>query len=96
VGLYLAPPQKAAVVCVDEKPQIQALERTAPVPPMLLGTPERCSHGHHRHGTVDLFAALDTATGTVISAVSAQHTAEDFIGFSPRSTVRSRRIWTFT
>ncbi|SQE00909.1 conserved hypothetical protein [Parafrankia sp. Ea1.12] len=81
VGLYLDPPRNAAVFSVDEKPQIQALERTAPVLPMVPGTPERRSHDYHRHGTVDLFAALNTATGKVLSAVSAQHTARDFIGF---------------
>src|SRR5437879_10430236 len=61
VGLYLAPPANAAVFCVDEKPQIQALERTAPVLPMLPGVPERRSHDYIRHGTIALFAALNTA-----------------------------------
>ncbi|MFI0243132.1 IS630 family transposase [Streptomyces sp. NPDC016845] len=81
VGLYLAPPAKAAVFCVDEKPQIQALERTAPVLPMIPGTPERRSFDYIRHGTVDLFAALNTATGKVITAWSARHAAEDFRDF---------------
>ncbi|MFE3187352.1 IS630 family transposase [Streptomyces violascens] len=81
VGLYLAPPAKAAVFCVDEKPQIQALERTAPVLPMVPGTPERRSFDYVRHGTVDLFAALNTATGKVIAAWSARHAAEDFRDF---------------
>jgi transposase len=81
VGLYLAPPANAAVFSVDEKPQIQALERTAPVLPMVPGTPERRSHDYHRHGTVDLFAALNTATGKVIGTASARHAAEDFTGF---------------
>jgi hypothetical protein len=62
----LAPPARAAVFCVDEKPQIQALERTAPVPPMIPGNPERRSFDCTRHGTVDLFAALNTAIGKVI------------------------------
>ena len=66
VGLYLAPPANAAVFSVDEKPQIQALERTAPVLPMVPGTPERRSHDYERHGTVDLLAALNTATGVAI------------------------------
>lgn len=70
VGLYLAPPANAAVFAVDEKPQIQALERTAPVLPMLPGTPERRSFDYVRHGTVDLFAALNTATGKVIGHLS--------------------------
>jgi transposase len=81
VGLYLAPPANAAVFSVDEKPQIQALERTAPVLPMLPGVPERRSFDYERHGTTDLFAALDIATGKVISKLSAQHTAADFRDF---------------
>ncbi len=81
VGLYLAPPATAAVFCVDEKPQIQALERTAPVLPMIPGIPERRSFDYTRHGTVDLFAALNTATGKVIGKLAAQHTAEDFRDF---------------
>src|SRR5258706_12552113 len=81
VGLYLAPPANAAVFSMDEKPQIQALERTAPVLPMVPGTPERRSYDYHRHGTVDLFAALNTATGKVIGKTSARHTAADFKEF---------------
>src|SRR5262249_50869464 len=81
VGLYLAPPANAAVFCVDEKPQIQALERTAPVLPMLPGVPERRSFDYERHGTIDLFAALNIATGKVIGKLSAQHPAVDFRDF---------------
>ena len=81
IGLYLAPPARAAVFAVDEKPQIQALERTAPVLPMIPGTPERRSFDYTRHGTIDLFAALNTATGKVISHLSAQHRAVDFRDF---------------
>jgi transposase len=81
VGLYLAPPACAAVFSVDEKPQIQALERTAPVLPMIPGVPERRSFDYVRHGTIDLFAALNIATGTVISKLSAQHRAVDFRDF---------------
>jgi transposase len=81
VGLYLAPPENAAVFSVDEKPQIQALERTAPVLPMIPGVPERRSHDYVRHGTTDLFAALNTATGKVIGKLSAQHRAVDFRDF---------------
>ncbi|WP_432251493.1 IS630 family transposase [Streptomyces sp. HNM1019] len=81
VGLYLAPPANAAVFAVDEKPQIQALERTAPVLPMVPGTPERRSFDYIRHGTVDLFVALNTATGKVIGRLSAQHRAVDFRDF---------------
>ena len=80
-GLYLAPPANAAVFAVDEKPQIQALERTAPVLPMIPGVPERRSSGYTRHGTIDLFAALNTATGKVIGKLSAQHRAVDFRDF---------------
>jgi transposase len=81
VGLYLAPPANAAVFAVDEKPQIQALERTAPVLAMIPGTPERRSHDYVRHGTIDLFAALNTATGKVIGKLSARHRAVDFRDF---------------
>ena len=81
VGLYLAPPANAAVFAVDEKPQIQALERTAPVLPMIPGVPERRSFDYTRHGTIDLFAALNTATGKVIGKLSAQHRAIDFRDF---------------
>ena len=81
VGLYLAPPANAVVFAVDEKPQIQALERTAPVLPMIPGVPERRSHDYVRHGTIDLFAALNTATGKVIGKLSAQHRAVDFRDF---------------
>ena len=81
VGLYLAPPANAAVFAVDEKPQIQALERTAPVLPMMPGVPERRSFDYERHGTIDLFAALNTATGKVIGKLSAQHRAAGFRDF---------------
>jgi len=67
VGLYLNPPVAAAVFAVDEKPQIQALNRTAPILPMLPTTPARASHDYQRNGTVDLFAALEIATGRVIT-----------------------------
>jgi transposase len=80
-GLYLAPPANAAVFSMDEKPQIQALERTAPVLPMIPGVPERRSFDYVRHGTVDLFAALNIATGKVIGKLSAQHRAVDFRDF---------------
>ena len=64
VGLYLAPPENAVVLCVDEKSQIQALDRTAPMLPMQPGLPERRTHDYVRHGTTTLFAALEIATGT--------------------------------
>jgi transposase len=81
VGLYLAPPANAVVFSVDEKPQIQALQRTAPVLPMIPGVPERRSFDYDRHGTIDLFAALNIATGKVIGKLSAQHRAVDFRDF---------------
>ena len=81
VGIYLNPPRNAVVFSVDEKPQIQALERTAPVLPMLPGVPERRSFDYERHGTTDLFAALNIANGKIISKLSAQHTAADFRDF---------------
>ncbi|MGP3942581.1 IS630 family transposase [Streptomyces sp. 6N106] len=80
-GLYLAPLANAAVFAVEDKSQIQALEPTAPVLPMVPGTPERRSFDYVRHGTVDLFAALNTATGKVIGKLSAQHCAVDFRDF---------------
>jgi transposase len=81
VGLYLNPPEAAAVFAVDEKPQIQALDRTAPTLPMLPTTPKRATHDYERNGTVDLFAALDIARGTVISDIRSSHTQHDFVAF---------------
>ena len=63
VGLYLDPPERAVVLCVDEKSQIQALDRTAPILPMLPGVPERATHDYRRAGTSSLYAALDLTTG---------------------------------
>jgi transposase len=81
VGLYLNPPVAAAVFAVDEKPQIQALNRTAPTLPMLPTTPQRATHDYQRNGTCDLFAALNTVTGEVIHDIRAKHTSDDFIAF---------------
>src|SRR6187549_1183497 len=81
VGLYLAPPERALVLSVDEKSQIQALDRTQPVLPMQPGQPERRSHDYIRHGTTTLFAALDTATGEVIGECHRRHRATDFRKF---------------
>ena len=81
VGLYPAPPANAVVFCVDEKPRIQALTRSAPVLPMIPGTAAHRSHDDHRHGTVDLFAALNTATGMAIGKVTARHAAVNSIAF---------------
>lgn len=81
VGLYLNPPDRALVLCVDEKPQIQANEGTAPVLPMRPGQVERRSHDYVRHGTIDLFAALDVKAGTVIGACKGRHRATEFHAF---------------
>src|SRR6266446_284433 len=78
VGLYLAPPERAVVLCVDEKSQIQALDRTQPLLPMRPGQAERRSHDYTRHGTTSLFAALDIATGTVIGRCHRRHRAVEF------------------
>src|ERR671930_443242 len=81
VGLYLDPPEAALVLCVDEKSQIQALDRTAPSLPILPTTPARRSHDYVRHGTASLFAALDVASGKVISAVHRRHRHQEFLQF---------------
>ena len=81
VGLYLNPPERAVVLCVDEKSQIQALDRTAPILPMLPGTPERATHDYKRSGTSSLYAALDLTTGKVIGALHARHRAIEFKKF---------------
>jgi transposase len=81
VGLYLDPPERAVVLCVDEKSQIQALDRTAPILPMLPGTPQRATHDYKRHGTSSLYAALDITTGKVIGSLHAKHRAIEFKKF---------------
>jgi len=81
VGLYLNPPERALVLCVDEKTQIQALNRTAPVFPMLPGAPARASHDYVRHGISSLYAALDVATGQVIGSLHARHRSQEFLAF---------------
>lgn len=81
VGLYLNPPDKAMVLCVDEKSQVQALERTQPVLPMGLGYVEGVSHGYIRHGTTTLFAALDIATGHVLTQCRHRHRHQEYLGF---------------
>ncbi len=81
VGLYLNPPDAAVVLCVDEKTQIQALDRTAPVFPLMPGTPERRTHDYVRNGTTNLYAALDVASGNVISDLTPRHRAEEFRRF---------------
>jgi transposase-like protein/transposase len=81
VGLYHNPPEKAVVLCVDEKSGMQALDRSQPVLPMMPGMPERRSHDYARHGVTSLFAAFDIADGTVISALHRQHRAVEFKKF---------------
>ncbi len=81
VGLYLNPPDAAVVLCVDEKSQIQALDRTAPVLPLLPGTPSRRTHDYRRNGITNLYAALDVASGNVISDLTDRHRAEEFRRF---------------
>ena len=81
VGLYLNPPERAVVLCVDEKSQIQALDRTAPILPMLPGTPQRATHDYKRAGTSSLYAALDLTTGKVIGRLHSRHRAVEFKQF---------------
>jgi len=81
VGLYLNPPEKALVLCVDEKSEIQALDRTAPLLPMRPGQVERRTHDYQRHGTLSLFAALDAATGRVVGACQRRHRSAEFVKF---------------
>ena len=81
VGLYHNPPEKAVVLCVDEKSQVQALDRSQPVLPMMPGMPERRTHDYARHGTTSLFAAFSTADGTVISELHRRHRHQEWIKF---------------
>jgi len=81
VGLYMSPPENALVLCVDEKSQIQALNRTQPVLPMRIGEVERRTHDYDRHGTTTLFAALDVATGNVLGKCYPRHRATEFLDF---------------
>jgi transposase len=84
VGLYLDPPERAVVLCVDVKSQIQALDRSAPVLPMLPGTPERATHDYKRSGTSSLYAALDIGSGQLIGSLHARHRAVEFKKFLRR------------
>ncbi len=84
VGLYLNPPDNALVLCVDEKSQIQALDRTQPILPLTPGLPERRTHDYRRHGTISLFAALDVATGKVIGETHRRHRSVEFRHFLDR------------
>lgn len=84
VGLYLNPPERAIVLCVDEKSQIQALERTQPILPIRPGLPESATHDYVRHGTATLFAALEVATGKVTEQVFDRHRHQEFLRFLKR------------
>jgi transposase len=81
IGLYHNPPERAVVLCVDEKSQVQALDRSQPVLPMMPGMPERRTHDYARHGITSLFAAFNTADGTVIGELHRQHRATEFRKF---------------
>jgi len=81
VGLYLNPPENAVVLCVDEKSQIQALDRSRPILPVRPGLPEHQTHDYKRHGTTTLFAALDAHNGEVVHQLNDKHTQHEFIAF---------------
>ena len=81
VGLYMNPPDAAVVLCVDHKSQIQALDRTAPILPLLPRTPQRLTHDYRRYGTTNLHAALDTASGRVITSMTRRNRTEEFRRF---------------
>src|SRR6476659_625057 len=81
VGLYMNPPEKAVVVCIDEKSQVQALDRTAPVLPILPGVPEKQTHDYVRNGTTTLFAALEVATGKITQTCPPRHRHQEFLTF---------------
>jgi hypothetical protein len=80
-GLHMNPLERAVVLCVDEKTQVQALDRTQPIFPLLYGTAERRSHDHVRHGTIGLYAALNLASGLVVHELTARHRAIQFKRF---------------
>ena len=97
VGLYMNPPEKALVLCVDEKSQIQALDRTQPTLPLRPGIPERQTHDYKRHGTTTLFAALNLIDGNVIVQCLPRHRHPGVLfDFCAGSTARCRKIWTCT
>ena len=102
VGLYLSPPERAVVLCVDEKSQIQALDRTQPLLPMRPGQAERRTHDYKRHGTTSLFAALDVKAGTIVGKCCPAIGRPNFASSSTRSSATCRRAstcissWTIT
>src|SRR5712692_5750704 len=91
IGLYLNPPQHAAVFCVDEKTAIQALDRQDPVLPLSPGRAERYGFEYYRHGTLSLYAALEVKTGRVQGQTAARHTSEEFVGFLEALVGQCRR-----
>lgn len=91
VGVYLAPPTNAVVLCIDEKTQIQALERTQPILPLRPGVPARQTHDYERWGTTDLYAALEVANGRVTGELAPHHTGADFLHFLQTCARRYRR-----
>ncbi len=92
VGLYLNPPQNAIMLSVDEKSQVQALDRTAPMLPMRPGIPQRQTHDYVRHGTTTLFAALEVATGKVTDACMPRHRHQEFLKFLKQVAKAYRRV----
>ena len=96
VGLYLNPPDGAVVLCVDEKSQVQALARSQPAFPMMPSMPERRTHDYVRHGVTTLFAAFNTADGTVISSVHRRHRAVEFRTFLAKIDAEAPTTWTST
>ena len=95
VGLYLNPPERAVVLCFDEKSQIQALDRTQPLLPMRPGQVERHTHDYVRHSATSLFAALDVAAGKVIGRCFARHRAAEFGKFLDTVEKACQRTWIF-
>ncbi len=91
IGLYLHPPQHAAVFCVDEKAAIQALDRKDPVLPLSPGRAERHGFEYYRHGTLSLYAAFNTKTGEVLGKTAARHTAAEFVAFLSDIVANQRR-----
>ena len=92
VGLYLNPPEKAVVLCIDEKSQVQALDRTAPILPIMPGVPEKQTHDYVRNGTTTLFAALEVATGRVEQTCLPRHRHQEFLRFLKQITKAYPRV----
>lgn len=94
VGLYLDPPERALILCVDEKSQIQALDRTQPGLPMKKGRCGTMTHDYKRHGTTTLFAALNTLDGSVIGSCKERRRHEEFLAFLKEVDRKMPRTWT--